>query len=41
MCQERLSGLAVLSIESIIASELDYKEIIVDFSSRKSREKYF
>lgn len=41
MSQERLTGLAVLSIESRIAAELDYNEIIQQFSSKKSRQRYF
>ncbi|QQP54121.1 Uncharacterized protein FKW44_006841, partial [Caligus rogercresseyi] len=37
MTQERLSGLAILSIENIRAQELDIKEIIEDFAQRKAR----
>jgi hypothetical protein len=41
MAQERLTGLAILSIENEVASALDNSEILGSFSSRKSRERYF
>ena len=37
MGQERLSGLAILSIENIRAQELDIKDIVEDFAQRKAR----
>ncbi|XP_046746429.1 uncharacterized protein LOC124411382 [Diprion similis] len=37
MRQERLSGLAILSIENSLAKTLDYDEIIDKFASRKAR----
>uniref|UniRef100_H2ZU64 HAT C-terminal dimerisation domain-containing protein n=1 Tax=Latimeria chalumnae TaxID=7897 RepID=H2ZU64_LATCH len=39
MLQERLGGLAQLSIESDIAGQLDYSDILQDFSSVKARKK--
>jgi hypothetical protein len=41
MAQERLTGLAILSIENDAASALDYSEVLGSFSSRKSRERHF
>jgi hypothetical protein len=41
MAQERLTGLAILSIENGVASALDYSEILGSFSFKKSRERYF
>jgi hypothetical protein len=41
MAQERLTGLAIHSIENEVASALDYSEVFGSFSSRKSRERYF
>ncbi|XP_037786388.1 uncharacterized protein LOC119582231 [Penaeus monodon] len=38
MSQERLSGLAILSIENEIASALDYSKLIDDFSKRNARK---
>jgi hypothetical protein len=40
MAQERLSGLAILSIENEATSELHYSEILGSFSFRKSRERF-
>lgn len=37
MAQERLNGLAILSIEHDIAAGLDYSDLIRDFSSKKAR----
>lgn len=41
MSQERLSALAVLSIEANIASNLDYDTVIREFSKAKSRKFMF
>lgn len=41
MSQDRLCGLAMLSIEKDIASTLDYEGLISEFSSRKSRKVNF
>ena len=41
MGQERLSGLATLSIESIRAKELNISEIVEDFAQRKARRMPF
>lgn len=41
MSQERLSALAVLSIEADIASKLDYDTVIKEFSQVKSRKFLF
>lgn len=38
MSQERLNGLAILSIENEVASQLDYRKLIDDFASAKSRK---
>ncbi|KAL4703072.1 hypothetical protein ACJJTC_008658 [Scirpophaga incertulas] len=38
MGQERLSGLAILSIERDIARLLSYKNVIKDFAIRKARK---
>lgn len=38
MSQERLNGLAILSIENEVASQLDYSKLIDDFASAKSRK---
>ena len=37
MTQERLNGLAILSIESEFFRNLDYRKIIEDFASRNAR----
>lgn len=41
MGQERLSGLAVLSIEAEIAANLNYEEVLKTFSAMKSRKVNF
>lgn len=41
MSQERLSAVAILSIEADIASKLDYEHVIKQFSSVKSRKFLF
>lgn len=38
MSQERLSALAIVSIENDIAAGLDYNDVIADFASKKSRK---
>ena len=38
MSQERLSGLAILSIENEILEELEYKNLISQFASQKSKK---
>ena len=38
---DRLSGLAVLSIENAEARKLDVSKIIDDFASRKARRRQF
>lgn len=38
MGQERLSGLAVLSIEHILAKSIDFDAVIDEFAARKSRK---
>jgi len=38
MLQERLTNLAILSIENDVANELDYNELIADFASIKARK---
>jgi DNA integrity scanning protein DisA with diadenylate cyclase activity len=35
---ERLTNLAILSIENDVANELDYNELIADFASIKARK---
>ena len=37
MSQERLSGLAIIAIESDILKEVDYDELIEDFASKTVR----
>ena len=39
--QERLSGLAILSIENEILEELEYKNLISQFALQKARKIYF
>lgn len=41
MTQERLTSLAILSIEEDIASNLDYNEIINEFARNKARKVNF
>ena len=41
MQDDRLSGLAVLSIENAEARKLDVSKIIDDFASRKARQRKF
>lgn len=38
MSQERLNGLAILSIEKELLEETDYKQIINNFASQKARK---
>ena len=38
MSQEKLSGLAILSIENEILEELEYKNLISQFASSKTRK---
>ena len=41
MSQERLSGLAILSIENEMLEKLEYKNLISQFASQEAREIYF
>ena len=41
MFQERLSGLAILSIENKMLEELEYKNLISQFASQNARKIYF
>ena len=41
MSQERLSGLAILSIEKEMLEELKYKNLISNFASQKARKIHF
>ena len=41
MSQERLRGLAILSIEKEMLEELKYKNLISNFRSQKARKIYF
>ena len=41
MFQERLSGLAILSIENKMLEELKYKNLINQFAYQKTRKIYF
>ena len=41
MGQQRLSALSLLAIESELAKETDFEELINDFASQKSRKKSF
>jgi len=41
MSQDRLVGLATMSIERAIAEELDLTEVIQDFAAAKARKAYF
>ena len=38
MFQERISGLAILSIENEMLEELEYKNLISQFTSQKVRK---
>ena len=38
MFQERISGLAILSIENEMLEELEYKNLISQFTFRKARK---
>ena len=38
MSQERLSGLAILSIEKDMLAKLEYKNLISNFASQKARK---
>ena len=38
MSQERLSGLAILSIENEMLEELEYKNLISQFAAQKARK---
>jgi len=41
MCQERLSGMAMISIIHQIGSQISYDEVINYFASRKARREQF
>ena len=41
MSQQKLSGLAILSIENEMLEELDYKNLISQFVSQKARKMDF
>lgn len=41
LSQEKLSVLALISIEDEISSTIDYKNLIDNFASKKSRKKKF
>lgn len=41
MTQDRLSALAIFSIENDVAHSIDYCTLIKDFSLRKSRKHQF
>ena len=41
MSQDRLSGLSMISIESDVARELNYDELIQQFAEKKTRKKSF
>jgi len=41
MTQNRLSGLAMLSIENEMASDLNFDSIIDAYAAKKSRKKMF
>jgi hypothetical protein len=38
MCQERLSDLAILSIENAISQELNYSDLIKKIATAKARK---
>ena len=37
MAQERLSGLAVISINHEVGGQISYNDVIYDFAARKAR----
>ena len=41
MSQDRLCGLALLSIEHEMSSKLDYKDLIAEFAAKKARKVAF
>ena len=41
MSQEKLNGLAILSIENKMLEELEYKNLINQFAYQKTRKIYF
>ncbi len=41
MSQERLTGIAIISINHSIAEQISYDDIIDDFASRKSKKVRF
>ena len=41
MAQERLSGLAIISINHIISNQISYNDVIDDFASNKARKVKF
>ena len=41
MAQERLSGLAVISINNKVGHQISYSDVINDFASRKARKHRF
>ena len=41
MSQERLSGLAIMSINHDVGKHMSYDDIIADFASRKGRRGIF
>ena len=41
MTQDRLNGLAILSIERTMLGSVDYEKIIHDFASRNARRNHF
>jgi hypothetical protein len=41
MSQERLNGLAILSIENEMLKKLEYKNLISNFASQKVRKNAF
>ena len=41
MLQPRLTSLSLMSIESEILEDLDFRDIVRNFAENKSRKKYF
>ena len=41
MAQDRLSGLALISVEHEIGQSLDYSELIKEFAANKARKVHF
>ena len=41
MCQDRLVGLATLSIEHELADKLDLKDLVINFAQKKARKVQF